>query len=320
VRRLEEAATSTAISITKSLYGALKALRPQESSRWLWVDAVCIAQGDIQEKNHQVRQMAEIYREAESVIVWTGNDQCLDIFETLADVGQLCEKAIESGKMSDPPGDFEDEEIMMRLRRCDPTGLRNFFDRPWFNRVWTVQEFIMAKQLYIHAGRVNMVYSVFKFAVRACSSLTNTSQVYKYHAVIDRVWRLVQLRDFYVAFVFLDNRMGKLRHLFYCLAALEGRQCSNESDNFYSILGLLLDDFGISPNYDLPIFDVRMDVTKKILLAGNTSGLDSAETFMNSKFRLVFHRSLSAFPTRKRCPRASDYNRFQYLPSCMVLL
>jgi hypothetical protein len=90
VRQLEEAATRTVISITQSLYEALQALRDQELSRWLWVDALCIAQGDVQEKNHQVRQMAEIYREAESVIVWTGNDQRLDIFETLVDVGQLC--------------------------------------------------------------------------------------------------------------------------------------------------------------------------------------------------------------------------------------
>jgi hypothetical protein len=85
---LEDAATNTVISITESLHEALQALRHPNTSRWMWVDAVCIAQGDTEEKNHQVRQMADIYREAESVIVWTGNDNCLDIFENLADVGR----------------------------------------------------------------------------------------------------------------------------------------------------------------------------------------------------------------------------------------
>jgi hypothetical protein len=303
VRQLEEAATRTVISITQSLYEALQALRDQELSMWLWVDALCIAQGDVQEKNHQVRQMAEIYREAESVIVWTGNDQRLDIFETLVDVGQLCEKAIESGNMPDSHRYFENE-IKMRLRRCDPTGIRDFFDRPWFNRVWTVQEFVLAKKLYIHAGRVNMVYSVFKFAVRACVSLLIASQAQMWYEIISRVGILVELREMFGRHLFIDDKTRDSERLTYCLDALDGRQCSNESDNFYSILGLLPDDFGISPNYDLPIFDVRMDVTKKILLAGNISSLDNAETFMNSKISTSVPSFLIRFPYSKEMPKS----------------
>jgi hypothetical protein len=280
VRRLEEAATSTVILITKSLYEALQALRHQEQSRWLWVDAVCIAQGDVQEKNHQVRQMAKIYREAESVIVWTGNDQCLDIFETLADIGQLCEKAFQSGTAPDFSGRIQNEEINMRLQQCDLTGVRDFFDRPWFSRVWTVQEFVLAKQLYIHAGRMNMVYPVFKWAVTAMST-PRTPKVKMYHMVISRTYGLVQLREVSKIYHFLDDKTTEIGRLTYCLGALNGRQCINESDKFYSILGLLPNDLGIFPDYGLPIFDVRMDVTKKILLAGNIWGLDNAETFGN---------------------------------------
>ncbi|KAF3043817.1 hypothetical protein E8E12_010549 [Didymella heteroderae] len=40
---------------------------------YLWVDALCIDQGSIQERNHQVALMGKIYSNAEGVIVWLGS-------------------------------------------------------------------------------------------------------------------------------------------------------------------------------------------------------------------------------------------------------
>jgi len=39
---------------------------------YLWVDAVCINQSDLEERSHQVALMAEIYTRAQSVLVWLG--------------------------------------------------------------------------------------------------------------------------------------------------------------------------------------------------------------------------------------------------------
>ncbi|KAK3675593.1 hypothetical protein LTR78_004677 [Recurvomyces mirabilis] len=38
----------------------------------LWIDAICIAQQNVQERNHQVMQMSEIFRGARQVIAWLG--------------------------------------------------------------------------------------------------------------------------------------------------------------------------------------------------------------------------------------------------------
>ena len=38
----------------------------------LWNDAVCIDQENMAERNHQVRQMADIYRQARYVLIWAG--------------------------------------------------------------------------------------------------------------------------------------------------------------------------------------------------------------------------------------------------------
>jgi hypothetical protein len=63
------------MQITYNLHTALTRLRRQRWAGSLWVDALCINQGDIQEKNVQVPLMSRIYRSAERVLVWLGPEE-----------------------------------------------------------------------------------------------------------------------------------------------------------------------------------------------------------------------------------------------------
>jgi hypothetical protein len=60
--------------VTKNLASALRHLRYHDRQRILWVDALCIDQDNIEERNQQVTQMRDIYREggAKRVVVWLG--------------------------------------------------------------------------------------------------------------------------------------------------------------------------------------------------------------------------------------------------------
>jgi hypothetical protein len=64
------------VNVTESCVEALRSLRQRFHRRVLWVDAICINQLDDdtskREKNHQVRFMYEIYKEAECVLIWLG--------------------------------------------------------------------------------------------------------------------------------------------------------------------------------------------------------------------------------------------------------
>jgi len=62
------------LMITQSLETALLRLRVKYAGHNLWVDAVCINQADPVDKSVQVRKMATIYHEAETVIVWLGEE------------------------------------------------------------------------------------------------------------------------------------------------------------------------------------------------------------------------------------------------------
>lgn len=60
------------LPITKNLELALRAVRKQNSTISLWVDAICINQQDVRERNHQVRLMRDIFTSASTVNIWLG--------------------------------------------------------------------------------------------------------------------------------------------------------------------------------------------------------------------------------------------------------
>ena len=60
--------------ITLNLVAALRRLRYPNNNRRLWVDAICINQGDLDERSSQVAIMRRIYEQAERAILWVGDD------------------------------------------------------------------------------------------------------------------------------------------------------------------------------------------------------------------------------------------------------
>lgn len=59
--------------VTDNCEKALRRMLRGPSTRPMWIDSVCINQSSIQERNHQVRLMGDIYRRAYRVNVWLGS-------------------------------------------------------------------------------------------------------------------------------------------------------------------------------------------------------------------------------------------------------
>jgi hypothetical protein len=133
---------------TKTLVSGLRHLRHKEAGkvRVLWVDAVCINQTDIMEKNHQVQQMAQIYKVAKSVIVWLGPETNT----THGAVSFILEAVQRSNeKHSNFNPDWIADLIKDESQTSVFAALKNFFSRPWFKRVWVVQEVALAKEIIV---------------------------------------------------------------------------------------------------------------------------------------------------------------------------
>lgn len=62
------------ITVGGELYRALRHLRNDDEPRRIWVDALCINQYDIAERNDHVRIMGQIYANASHVRIWLGDE------------------------------------------------------------------------------------------------------------------------------------------------------------------------------------------------------------------------------------------------------
>src|ERR1700753_4144230 len=60
------------LAITENLDRALRYLRYISVDRILWVDLISINQENLEERNHQVAHMRDIYKHAERVLIWLG--------------------------------------------------------------------------------------------------------------------------------------------------------------------------------------------------------------------------------------------------------
>ncbi|KAK3955167.1 ankyrin repeat-containing domain protein [Pseudoneurospora amorphoporcata] len=119
------------LAVGKNLYAALLHLRDNSVQRTIWIDAICINQGDNEEKGHQVQSMAKIYAKASRVIVWLG--------EEVAGSDQALEEIRIAAKLS-------------TRRLDDNAGILTLLQRPWFQRIWVLQEVAAARHILIKCG------------------------------------------------------------------------------------------------------------------------------------------------------------------------
>lgn len=70
------------------------------------------------------------------------------------------------------------------------------------------------------------------------------------------------------------------------LDAPEGRQCKDARDRIFAMLALAEDDFGIRPDYTLPLSNLLNDFAKSSLLSGDLSVLNHSCVLPNHDSRL----------------------------------
>jgi hypothetical protein len=150
----------TTFPVTESLYTALQHLRPAsttDAALTIWIDAACINQFDDLEKADQVRKMRRIYQLASQVLIWLGlsgndSDTLLDL---ITQIGQAVDDLGLSGVNMHAIQTMPDDELAETNEKLDmlfeefndifpatfpKAAYEAFVARPWWYRVWVVQE------------------------------------------------------------------------------------------------------------------------------------------------------------------------------------
>jgi hypothetical protein len=148
------------ISVGKNLKGALRALRYPRRKRYLWVDALCIDQRNILERNHQVLLMSKIYESAEQVCVWLG-EKSTDSSLAIEFASRVIELEHTDSLVEDPTTTKKWAALSAMMRR------------QWFSRRWIIQELALARSAVIYCGTDQLDWSTFAFAIALFVSREN---------------------------------------------------------------------------------------------------------------------------------------------------
>jgi hypothetical protein len=130
------------LRITKSCADALSCLRDPAKERTLWVDSICIDQGNdaaaIEERNQQVAMMDQIYYSASQVLVWLGpgNNNSNLLFKHLWKIGSISKHRNIRTRI--PEWQAIRPRYLFHVIRVsiEKNILRKFFDRRFIEALW----------------------------------------------------------------------------------------------------------------------------------------------------------------------------------------
>lgn len=244
------------VSIRANLCSALQNLRHEHKPRVLWIDGLCINQQDFSERKAQVLLMGKIYDTASSVAVWLG-DEAVDSAKGM----ELMKKLSATSKSTDasllahlPINSWADLKPLdlPAYGSSDWNAIDALFWRPWFRRMWIIQEISLAKKATVHCGSDWISWDELIGAVEfLCSSrisgmvgiAVGTNLVYQ----LARVWRSYKSTKVWLHTLLINSLDS---------AATDPR------DHIYALLGLASDATtrNIEVNYRMEVSDLFTSV------------------------------------------------------------
>ena len=292
------------LAITAHLDAALRRFR---TTTWwmLWVDAVCIDQTNIPERNYQVSIMRHIYSQALGTFVYLGEScplvgEVLKLMLTLNSLAQILQKyslaELENQDLPDVTiSRGRDRAIrFMELKRARFPGtperttdltsaglphpqhpvweaMQLLFSRPWFSRMWIIQEVGLSSDVIVMLGEHRISWKM----------VTESMHAYSENGL--GLWHVTTVQDKTAMSKFTkscDSVLGLLkvrnypqcRSLIELLSSFRKCICSDPRDKVYALLGLANDQGAhqmVSVDYSKSVEAVYLECAEFLVRNGD---------------------------------------------------
>lgn len=243
--------------VSGNLHSFLDILRIEQAgqeSGWYFIDQICIDQGNVSERNHQVQNMGSIFAVASAVHVWLGpasdaSPVALDMLYRY-DEWYLRQERFR-GSM--------DEEFGDSCQQWELNALRALMERPYWSRLWIVQELFHAKVIIFRCGldkfqaSYGTLFSTGPFKnllERAIDPSYTASYVIGYNLL----WRMI------------DGTCGSYRPLSLHAALTEFMEshCKEPRDRVFGLLGCVKIEQRTEIDYCLDVSTVFLNAIETI--------------------------------------------------------
>ncbi|KAI1185657.1 heterokaryon incompatibility protein-domain-containing protein [Nemania serpens] len=258
-----------ALAVTENCEAILRRFRQGDKMSYLWIDAICIDQSNVNERNIQVAMMEDIYRLAEVVAVWLGplTERTQEAFRYFTDLAESRQSAVNQTEDNKPDYDRAQSRLLST----------EILEQPWFTRMWTIQEVAMAspKAVYLCRGDRMIGWETFMQAM-ASGKLDPTTRSLAHSAaqIFNRLRPLFESarassqRPGLVSPQALLRSFTPLREVLNILAEVRGKLATDVRDKVFALHGIFK-AFNArcfpAPDYAKPARQVFRETAKAVI-------------------------------------------------------
>lgn len=218
--------------------------------RLFWIDAICIDQSNVNERNHQVGLMKQIYSMATNVYIWLGreSDNSRLAMDFLANEGaRPLKRQVDDYR---PIWDMEEGQ-----------AIRDLCERPYWRRMWIIQEIIHANKLTVWCGSQRLDWIVLDKLYLTVKTLEEENRLAHHEFVTDvlrspafvMVWQRAHWRH-------PETPTPKLQTL---IEIFQGWECTDVRDKVYALVSMADQETAVLPNYSRSPRQIYHDVLRR---------------------------------------------------------
>lgn len=251
--------------ISRKVSEILRVLRYDWKPRMLWIDFICINQGDSIEKSHQVTLMRHIYYRAYGVILW---------LDPLPDTAVAIDLVVEIARSPWLTGVQGAHLYAQRHQQHRLLALARFIENDYFNRLWVVQEIASARNITVLCGDQSIQWEDLNLIIKF---MTNPEMLRSLQSTEEMGIVACNQDSLRHAGTILGTRMSASRGNSYSLAFLlsnyRSMKCKDPRDKVFGLLGLVRgsDHPLIRPDYSKNEIRVYQDTAKYSFTVEGTS-------------------------------------------------
>lgn len=243
--------------VTINLYHFLK--RQQEAGRDcnMWVDAICVNQSDLLEKNLQIPNMNMVYMAATTLTIWLG-DESSDSKLALERIRGL--------------GSGSPYAKMPHLEDHVKRAIQSVLQRPWWKRIWIVQELSIGgagsklELVWVQCGQDRVPWMNFVVAAARIKAYHDDQR--QGFPDIGEILELDSLREHAGIFIYHGPTKGEMLEL---LCRYRHFLASNKRDKIYAIWNMFVrkPSERLQTRYDESVENVYLELAANFLSPGD---------------------------------------------------
>ena len=248
------------LEVLPNLWQALRRLRDVNAETTVWADALCINQKDKKERSAQILHMPKIYPQANKVVCWLGDDDgtASIAFNALLQWAEASGEGKENAERRVKLAEETNRQIVHS--GPEQSALDALFNRPWWRRVWTLQEVCVDPKNppLILCGEHDINWKILYLAcLNMFKTLTTRERCFAFGGSIEYILPMLQTS-------WADRRDLQLSYLVPLVAK---RDASEPRDKIFSLLGLTASDGRMYPaaDYHMSAEGVCISYTRAII-------------------------------------------------------